>query len=47
MDGLVKKYRNKAEMKTHEDYPTTEEIVVMKDHKTTLHLLPDYTTDVD
>ena len=37
----LKRYRNKAGMKTQEDYP-----VVKKDWKTTLLLLPDYTIDV-
>ena len=37
-----------AGMKTQEDYPATNKIVVKKDWKTTLHvlLLPDYATDV-
>ena len=41
-----KKYRNKVEMKTQEDY-LIQKIMVKKHQKTTLCLLPDYATDVE
>ena len=42
-----RKYTNKAGMKTQQDHPATEKIVVKKDYKSTLHTLPEYETDVE
>ena len=46
--SACKKYRNKEAMKTQEDYSAcSRKVVVKKDWKTTLLLLPDYATDVE
>ena len=47
MGNPVTSNMNMAGMITQEDYPATEKVMVKKNWKTTLHLLPDYATDVE